>query len=198
MELVLASASERRKDLLKRLTNNFKIEVSNFDENTVSFNSSPEQYVMSIAEGKALSIGACIKKDAVVIGCDTAVFMDGKVLGKPLNKANAFEMLRYLSGHTHQVYSGIVLYNTFSKEMMRDFVKTDVTFSEIDDDLIVKYIETGEPLDKAGAYGIQGLGGIFVEKINGCYYNVVGLPLNKLNNMLRRMGVNLLKGSAVW
>lgn len=191
MELVLASASERRKELLQRLTNNFSVQVSYFDESTVSFNGDCGGYVISIAEGKALSTGSRINKDTVIIGCDTAVFIDGKVLGKPLDKENAFEMLKCLSGRTHQVYSGIALYDTVSKKMFSDFVKTDVNFSELSDAVILKYINTGEPLDKAGAYGIQGLGGVFVKEINGCYYNVVGLPLNKLNYMLGKMGVNL-------
>lgn len=191
MELVLASASDRRKELLARLTSSFEILVSDFDETSVDFSGDSGQYVMSIAEGKALGSASCISMDAVVIGCDTAVFIDGKILGKPKDRDDAFKMLKHLSGRTHQVYSGIALYNTQSKKKLKDYVKTEVTFSRLSDDEILKYINTGEPMDKAGAYGIQGLGGVFVEKIDGCYYNVVGLPLNKLNCMLGRMGVNL-------
>jgi septum formation protein len=191
MNLVLASASDRRRELLHRLTNSFEIHVSDFDETSVDFSGDSEQYVMDIAEGKALSSASCIDKDAVVIGCDTAVFVDGKVLGKPIDEEDAFKMLKHLSNCTHEVYSGIALYNTRSKEILKDYVKTEVTFSSLSDNMILKYIDTGEPMDKAGAYGIRGFGGVFIERINGCYYNVVGLPLNKLNYMLGKMGVNL-------
>ena len=117
--------------------------------------------------------------------------MEDKVLGKPADKEEAFNMLKLLSGKIHQVYSGLAVYNTLTKELITDYVCTEVKFSTIPDEVITSYIETGEPMDKAGAYGIQGYGGIFVEKIHGCYYNVVGLPLNKLYNMLGKMGVNL-------
>lgn len=191
MKLFLASTSERRKELLERLTDNFYIESSNFDETTVIFRRNCADYVMDLAEGKACSTGLRLEEEGIVIGCDTVVFADNKVLGKPHDKADAFDMLKLLSGRTHQVYSGIALYNTFSKKLVRDYVITDVTFSSLSDETIIKYIDTGEPMDKAGAYGIQGFGGVFVERINGCYYNVVGLPINKLNSMLRDMGVNL-------
>ena len=191
MNYVLASASERRKELLKRLVPNFKAIVSGFNEDTVIFNGSFSQYVMNISEGKVADVRDKLKDDAVIIGCDTIVAFKNQVMGKPKSESEAFQMLTQLSGNTHQVYSGITVYNTADNEMKRDFVCTDVKFSDLSDSEIRAYIKTGEPMDKAGAYGIQGYGGLFVEKINGCYYNVVGLPLNKLNYILREMGVNL-------
>ena len=191
MNYVLASASERRKELLKRLVPNFKAIVSGFNEDTVIFNGSFSQYVMNISEGKVADVKDKLKDDAVIIGCDTIVAFKNQVMGKPKSESEAFQMLTQLSGNTHQVYSGITVYNTADNEMKRDFVCTDVKFSDLSDSEIRAYIKTGEPMDKAGAYGIQGYGGLFVEKINGCYYNVVGLPLNKLNYILREMGVNL-------
>jgi len=188
---VLASASERRKELLKRLVPNFKAIVSGFNEDTVIFNGSFSQYVMNISEGKVADVKDKLKDDAVIIGCDTIVAFKNQVMGKPKSESEAFQMLTQLSGNTHQVYSGITVYNTADNEMKRDFVCTDVKFSDLSDSEIRAYIKTGEPMGKAGAYGIQGYGGLFVEKINGCYYNVVGLPLNKLNYILREMGVNL-------
>ncbi|QAT39580.1 Maf-like protein [Clostridium sp. JN-9] len=191
MNYVLASASERRKELLKRLVPNFKAIVSGFNEDTVIFNGSFSQYVMNISEGKVADVKDKLKDDAVIIGCDTIVAFKNQVMGKPKSESEAFQMLTQLSGNTHQVYSGITVYNTADNEMKRDFVCTDVKFSDLSDSEIRAYIKTGEPMGKAGAYGIQGYGGLFVEKINGCYYNVVGLPLNKLNYILREMGVNL-------
>ncbi|MDF2884347.1 MAG: septum formation protein Maf [Clostridiaceae bacterium] len=191
MNYVLASASERRKELLKRLVPNFKAIVSEFDEDTIGFNGDFPQYVMDISEGKVADIKNKLKGDTVIIGCDTIVAFKNKVMGKPKSESEAFQMLKQLSGNTHQVYSGITVYNTENNKMKKSFVCTDVKFSNLSDDEIKTYIKTGEPMDKAGAYGIQGYGGVFVEKINGCYYNVVGLPLNKLNYILREMGVNL-------
>lgn len=192
MNIILASASERRKELLKRIVDDFQIVVSNFDENKIEFEGDCGSYVVELAKGKALNVVATLdKQEDIIIASDTVVFLDNKVLGKPRDKQEAFNMLKSLSGKTHQVYSGIAIYNTIKEEIITDYVCTEVKFSNIPDDIILKYIESGEPMDKAGAYGIQGYGGVFVEKINGCYYNVVGLPLNKLYFLLKEMGVNL-------
>lgn len=191
MEIVLASASSRRQELLNRLTENFKIIVSDFDEDSVKFDGECDCYVMKIAEGKASKVCEYIKDEAIVIGCDTIVAFEGMILGKPKDENEAFDMLKLLSGKTHQVYSGIAIINMENGNINRDFVCTDVKFDNLSDEQIKEYIENGEYKDKAGAYGIQGYGGIFVEEIHGCYYNVVGLPLNKLSKMLKGMGVNL-------
>jgi septum formation protein len=192
VDLILASASERRHELLKRLTDKFSIIVSDFDEESVIFKGDCEEYVKEIAKGKAIDVSNGLHRDAVVIGCDTVVLLNNKVLGKPKNGEEAYKMLKSLSGNIHQVYSGLAVYDTLSNKSIEVSVKTDVKFSILTDKEIEKYIDSGEPMDKAGAYGIQGLGGIFVEEIHGCYYNVVGLPINKLNSVLREMGVNLV------
>lgn len=127
----------------------------------------------------------------LVIGCDTLVAFNNKILGKPKDKKDAFEMLQALSGNEHEVYSGLAILDVKSNKIIKDFVCTKVKFSKLTSLQIEKYVNTGDPMDKAGAYGIQGKAGVFVENINGCYYNVVGLPLNKLNSMLMEMGVNL-------
>lgn len=191
MKLVLASASERRQELLRRITSNFDIIVSNFDEEKVGFQGSCGEYVMNLAQGKAEDVAHKVNNGAIVIGCDTIVSFKEHVLGKPKNESEAFSMLKLLNGSIHQVYSGIAVIDTKTKNVKIDYVCTDVKFSSLSDEEIRNYIATGEPRDKAGAYGIQGFGGVFVEEITGDYYNVVGLPLNKLNKMLKEMGVNL-------
>jgi septum formation protein len=197
MEIILASASERRQELLKRITEDFKIIVSDFDEASVSFHGNCGAYVKALAEGKARNAAEKLAGEDknIIIGCDTIVSINNKVLGKPKSKEEAFSMLTELSGKKHEVYSGIALFNTENKKIITDFQCTEVFFSHLEEEDIIYYIQTGEPMDKAGAYGIQGKAGIFVEKIHGCYYNVVGLPLNKLSFMLREMGVNLRKGA---
>lgn len=185
MEIILASASERRKELLKRIVSDYEVITSNFDESEIKFHGNAEEYVMKLAEGKALAVARNFpKSNKIVIGCDTAVFFEEKVLGKPQNKQDAFEMLSMLSGNIHKVYSGLAVVDISKNIVKKEYVCTEVKFSKLSDDQILNYIKTGEPMDKAGAYGIQGYGGIFVEKINGCYYNVVGLPINKLYQML--------------
>lgn len=187
MKYILASASERRQELLHRIVNDFDIIISNFDEDSVRVGKNVEEYVIEIAEGKAIDVIKNINEDAVVISADTIVTLDNKILGKPKDENHAFEMLKLLSGKTHRVYSAVVVINTKNKKVEKKCLYTEVKFSEITDEEIKQYIETREPLDKAGSYGIQGYGGIFVEKINGCYYNVVGLPLNSLNKMIKNV-----------
>jgi septum formation protein len=191
MDLILASASERRCELLKRITDDFKIIISGFDEESVIFEGDCEEYVKKIAEGKAIDVSKGLQENSIIIGCDTVVFFDNKVLGKPKDREDAFNMLSNLSGNTHQVYSGLAIYDTRSNSSLVTSVKTEVKFSKLTKKAIEDYIDSGEPMDKAGAYGIQGFGGVFVEEIHGCYYNVVGLPINKLNSLLRDLGVNL-------
>ncbi|MGO5072667.1 Maf-like protein [Clostridium sporogenes] len=191
--IILASASQRRQELLKRILGNFQIIVSDFDESSISFKNNIPSYVMNLAEGKARSVSKKImdQDNSLIIGCDTIVAFNNRILGKPKDKKDAFEMLQALSGNEHEVYSGLAILDIKSNKIIKDFVCTKVKFSKLTLSQIEKYINTGDPMDKAGAYGIQGKAGIFVENINGCYYNVVGLPLNKLNSMLMEMGVNL-------
>ncbi|MBW9144342.1 Maf-like protein [Clostridium sp. CM027] len=191
MDIILASASLRRVELLKKITSNFKVIVSDFEESDVLFSANCGDYVMALAKGKAVAVCSSVKKPAVIIGCDTIVYFKGKVLGKPKNNKRAFQMISDLSDNTHEVYTGIAVINTETQEISTEYVCTEVKFSKLSSIEINNYIEKGESLDKAGAYGIQGAASLFVEEIKGCYYSVVGLPVNKLYFMLREMGVNL-------
>lgn len=191
MNIILASASERRKELLKRIVPDFKIMVSDFDEEAVEFSGDPRQYVETLALGKAMKVKDNLKGNSLIIGCDTIVYSKGKVLGKPKDKDEAFQMLKNLSDNVHQVYSGLAVIRTDSIITKVESVCTEVYFSKLTDAEILSYVNSEEPYDKAGAYGIQGKAGVFVYKIDGCYYNVVGLPLNCLYYMLKEMGVNL-------
>lgn len=192
MKIVLASSSVRRKQLLGKLVDNFDVFAGGFPEESVVFDGNCETYVMDLASGKAEAVCSKMReRNAIIIGCDTVVYFKGNILGKPRDKDEAFNMLKSLSANKHQVYSGIAVIDKASEIMKKDFVKTTVRFSNISDEQIKKYLKTAEYKDKAGAYGIQGYGGVFVSEIHGCYYNVVGLPLNRLHEMLTGMGVNL-------
>lgn len=191
MNIVLASGSPRRQELLKRITEDFQIEVSDFDESSIEFQGDIDKYVCELAEGKARDVLNKFQDENIIIGCDTIVYLNGKILGKPSDRDNAAMMLRELSGKTHEVYSGIVLINSKTNKTIKKSVSTEVKFTELSDDMIFKYVESGQSDGKAGAYGIQDNGAIFVESINGCYYNVVGLSLNTVFLLLREMGVNL-------
>ncbi len=187
LKFILASASERRKELLSRIVRDFEVRVSDFDEDSVQVNNDIEKYVKILSEGKAKSVALNCSKDSIIIGADTIVVIDNKVLGKPKDKNDAFRMLKALSNNVHRVYSGVTVINNTTKVIKSECLYTEVYFSELSDEEIWKYIETEECLDKAGAYGIQGFGGVFVKRINGCYYNVVGLPLNLLNKMIKEI-----------
>ena len=187
LKFILASASERRKDLLSRIVSNCEVKISNFDEEKVEVSTNIENYVKTLAEGKAKDVALNCDNDSIIIGADTIVVIGDNILGKPKDKNHAFEMLKLLSNNVHRVYSGVAVINNQKNIMKSECLYTEVYFSEISDDEIWRYIESGECLDKAGAYGIQGYGGVFAEKINGCYYNVVGLPLNLLNKMIKNV-----------
>lgn len=199
MKLVLASASPRRRELLKNITEDFITIVSDFDESSIENTRDVGDYVMTLAESKAQSTLNKIKEESLlkdedeifIIGCDTVVSIDGEILGKPKNSEEAFNMLSRLSGRTHKVYSGIAVIDIKNNLTRKDFLYTDVKFSNLSREAILNYIACGEYKDKAGAYGIQGKASIFVEEIKGCYYNVVGLPINRLYKILLEMGVNL-------
>ena len=187
LKFILASASERRKELLSRIVKDFEVRVSDFDEESVQVNDDIEKYVKMLSEGKAKSVALNYGSDSIIIGADTIVVIDNKVLGKPKDKNDAFRMLKSLSNNVHRVYSGVTVINNSTKVIKSECLYTEVYFSELSDEEIWNYIDTGECLDKAGAYGIQGFGGVFVKSINGCYYNVVGLPLNLLNKMIKEI-----------
>lgn len=192
MKVILASKSPRRHEILQKLVEDFKVVESNFDESTINFNGDVEEYVKDLSRNKAIEVSKEINEPSIVIAADTVVFQDGKVLEKPKCEDDAFSMLSSLSGNTHKVYSGICLINTEDGTVISDYDCTEVRFSDLTPRQIRNYINSGEPMDKAGAYGIQGLGGAFVEGINGCYYNVMGLPLNKLYKALEKYNITIL------
>ncbi|AQW24688.1 Maf-like protein [Clostridium perfringens] len=192
MKVILASKSPRRFEILEKIVKEFEVVQSNFDENTINFKGDIEKYVKDLSRNKAIEVSKRLNEPSIVIAADTVVFQDGKVLEKPKNEEDAFSMLSSLSGNTHKVYSGICLINTYDDTVVTDCDCTEVRFSELNPRQIRNYINSGEPMDKAGAYGIQGLGGAFVEGIKGCYYNVMGLPLNKLYKALENYDITIL------
>ena len=153
----------------------------NEDEETFTF---PENQVLELSRMKA-SVVAETAHEGVVVAADTVVAVGDKIFGKPKDAKDARKMLRQLSGRTHEVYTGFTILDTFTYATHNDFEKTEVTFREIDEDEIETYVKTEDPLDKAGAYGIQDQSAVFVTKINGCFYNVVGLPITKFYLRLR-------------
>lgn len=189
--IILASASPRRIEMLKALDLEFEIVPSDFDE--VIVQKSPQELVNELAMGKAQEVAARIGNDCVIIAADTIVYNDDEIFGKPKSRHDAFRMLEKLSGNTHSVLTGVCLIDTANGKMIVDHEETKVYFKNLTTDEIESYIASGETDDKAGAYAIQGLGSLFVKKIDGCYFNVVGLPIYKLNILLGEMGVNLLK-----
>ncbi|ABG87703.1 Maf-like protein [Clostridium perfringens] len=192
MKVILASKSPRRVEILEKIVKEFEVVQSNFDENTIDFKGDVEKYVKDLSRNKAIEVSKRLNEPSIVIAADTVVFQNGKVLEKPKSEEDAFSMLSSLSGNTHKVYSGICLINTYDDTVVTDCDCTEVKFSELNPRQIRNYINSGEPMDKAGAYGIQGLGGAFVERIEGCYYNVMGLPLNKLYKALENYDITIL------
>jgi septum formation protein len=191
MRIILASNSPRRKEILSQLGIKYETISSEYEEKAID--TEPEELVMRFSEGKAMSIAKNIKEEALVIGSDTIVYKDGKILGKPKDEEDAYDMLKSLSGVFHTVISGISVIRTPSLHKITTFEKTAVKFKELTEDEIHYYISTKEPMDKAGAYAIQGIGSLLVEKINGCYFNVMGLPVYKLSKVLEDFGYKLLQ-----
>ena len=191
MKLILASKSPRRRELLQRLNYPFDIILSDVDESLIPFDGSAEDYCRSLADLKSKNI-ASHYPNSLVIGADTIVVVEGQVLEKPYDKDQALQMLKTLSAKTHQVFTGVSL-NWINKNIQHQFAEmTQVTFREIDSADIDHYIETCLPYDKAGAYGIQDWSAVFVDKIHGCYDNVVGFPLSRFYQELKKLGINLL------
>jgi len=186
--LVLASTSPRRRELLGVLGLPFEVAPSDFDEDSIPVGAlKPGEWVMRLAEGKARAVAARTEGDAIVIGADTTVVLDGDTLNKPQDDADARRMLRRLSGQTHTVFTGLCLAETRNGALVRvasDFAQTSVTFAPLSHAVIDAYVATGEPRDKAGAYGIQGKALAFIPGIQGDYFNVVGLPLEVLYRLL--------------
>lgn len=187
MRVVLASASPRRRELLSALFDRFDVLPGNVDEEE-HFTGSAGEGAERVARVKAEAV-AKIAPDALVIAADTSVAVEGTVLQKPSDASDARRMLRLLSGRTHQVVTGVAVCT--GKQSLSGVETTEVDFAPMTDEQICAYIATGEPMDKAGAYGIQGRASIFISGIRGCYFNVVGLPLFRLNRLLQDLGVEV-------
>lgn len=184
--LILASQSPRRRELLTQLGVKFSQRSVDIDE-TPYQGEAPSQYVIRMAEEKAIAGWQRENTNSVVLGSDTSVIAQGEILGKPKNKADAVRMLTMLSDTTHQVITAVAVKTcTLQKSVL---VETDVTFGPLTEQCIDWYWQTGEPQDKAGSYGIQGLGGQFVKQIKGSYSAVVGLPLYETKLLLKEIGI---------
>ena len=182
--IILASASPRRQELLSLICEDFSVEPADIDE-TIEEEIELEKKPEYLAVKKAKHIQGNNHYDDIVIGCDTGVFLDGIMLGKPSSESNAAEMLRSLSGRKHKVITGCTL--LYKAGCISFSQTTEVEFFELADKEIIDYIATGEPMDKAGAYGIQGKGTVLVKGIVGDFYNVVGLPVAMLNKKLKEI-----------
>lgn len=187
--IILASGSPRRRELLHNIGVKCEIIPSTFEENLDPKSFTPDAFVTETAKFKVLEVAERLSSDVrspdLIIGCDTTVALGGTMLGKPSNKENAFEMLSMLSGKAHTVYTGVVL-KTPSKTV--SFCEsTKVYFAKLSPEVIKSYIETGEPMDKAGGYGIQSIGGSLIEKIDGDYFTVMGLPLCSLSKHILQL-----------
>jgi septum formation protein len=188
--IVLASASPRRKELLEKIGLKIQVDISDFPEK-MSRDLPPEGLVKFNSIGKA-GLVASKYADAIIIAADTIGVLDNHLIGKPQNAEEAVKTLQNLSGKTHRVITGLTVIDTASGKMITRTIETQVHIKELTLQEIQSYVQSGEPLDKAGAYAIQGLGALMVEKITGDYYNVVGLPLNALSDSLKELGVILL------
>ncbi len=184
MGLILASGSPRRRELLRQAGIEFEVRVSDIAEE-IQPGEQPEEYARRVAREKATHVAAASPRGSLVLGADTVVVIDGETLGKPLDAPDARRMLALLAGRTHRVLTGVCLVRAPEEIVALDHETTLVTFRELDDDEIRAYVESGEPMDKAGAYAIQGLASKFVTRISGCYSNVVGLPVARVYEMLR-------------
>lgn len=195
-EFILASSSPRRQDLLKMLNLNFQVFPADIDEH-ITKQLNPPDYVTLLSKTKAKVVYSKItpiKSDVIILAADTIVVFNGEILNKPVSKENAYLMLKKLSGQTHQVFTGYTLIkggivdNIRSITEVSNFQVSLVTFAQLSDEEINDYIDTGSPMDKAGAYGIQeDFGSVFVSNIDGDYYNIVGLPLQKLYQDLKEI-----------
>lgn len=189
MRIILASNSPRRKEILSHLKIPYEVISSDYEESEKV--SDPYKLAMLFAQNKAENVAKKIKDEALVIGADTIVYKN-EIMGKPKDRYDAVEMLKKLSASTHSVITGISVIKTPKMIIATDYEETLVKFKKLTLDEINAYVDSGEPMDKAGAYAIQGLGSLLVERIEGCYFNVVGLPVYKLSVMLEKFGYKCL------
>ncbi|NWF50752.1 MAG: septum formation protein Maf [Ignavibacteriaceae bacterium] len=186
--IILASSSPRREKLLQQLNLKFRVEKVEVDESRLK-GERPIQMVKRLAMMKLVK-AISHSVEGVIITADTIVVLNNEVLGKPSTKKDAFKTLKKLSGKRHFVYTGFAVYNTFTNKLVNSYEKTSVYFRKMSNAEIQDYINTGSPMDKAGAYGIQDdFGAVFIQKICGCYYNVVGLPLTKVYRAIQEVSI---------
>ncbi len=188
--LILASASPRRRALLAALGLEFRVSVSNAEE---SFDGAPAEMVVANARAKCRDVAKTIEPGPVVLAADTLVFLGEHVLGKPADRAEARAMLAKLSGNTHQVLTGLSLVDTQTGRTAEGYESTDVTFRDLEPEEIHTFVDAVNPVDRAGAYTVDGPGSLLVARYNGCYHNVLGLPIIRLDCLLRQLGHNLFQ-----
>jgi septum formation protein len=189
--IILASRSPRRKELLHQIGLDFSVDPADVDERVLP-DETPEGYTLRVALGKARGVAARAQA-GLVIAADTIVVLDGEFLGKPVDTQDAERMLARLSGKAHRVITGVAVMDAATGKTFSRTSTTRVLFRSLTSQEITSYAATGEPLDKAGAYGIQGMGALLIEGIDGCYSNVVGLPISMLGELLRDFGVDLAR-----
>lgn len=196
MRIILASASPRRSDLLTQMGLKFEVIPSEQEEKVVD-DLPPHRLAEELALKKVESVAKRVQGCALIIGADTIVVKGDKVLGKPKDEDEAFRMLMELQGQVHEVITGLAVMEVPARKCVTAYEKTVVEMASLTCQEVEGYIRTREPMDKAGAYGIQGLGGMLIKRIEGCYYNVVGLPIHRLWMILKEFGVEVFTGQAV-
>ncbi len=195
MRIILASASPRRRELLEAVGLEFEVIPSAVAEDNHAANTSRDETVVQNALAKARDVAARLEDAAVVIGADTLVFAGDRTLGKPASLDDARDMLRLLSGTTHQVYTGVAVVCTSNGQQATGYEATAVTFRDLSDTDIDSYLAKIDPLDRAGAYTVDGAGSLLAEMFDGCFYNVLGLPMVLLDTLLRQFGISLFGNS---
>lgn len=194
-KLILASASPRRKDLLTQIGLEFEAYPADIDETSIGYTDAGK-YAEEMSRRKALMVAEKFYdipgEEHLILGADTTVEIDGNILGKPQDYADAVRMLETIQGKWHRVITGITLVNAGTREVITDSEVTRVKIRPMTPEMIRAYLKTGESLDKAGAYGAQGFGSLIVERVEGCFFNVIGLPLHKLSLLLERQGIGML------
>ena len=189
-KLILASASPRREKILKKLNLQFTVVPSKVDESIYS-HLNPEKMVQELASLKAREVSKLVE-DTLIIAADTIIVNNQKVLGKPETEKGAIKMLKKLRGGNHKVITGLAVYSIPEKKEITDIDRTKVYMSYMSDEEIKKYVSTGEPMGKSGSYAVQGLGSVFVERIEGSYFTVMGLPVHKLARILNDFSINII------
>ncbi|HOK43977.1 MAG TPA: Maf family protein [Thermoclostridium caenicola] len=194
-KLILASASPRRKDLLTQIGLEFEAYPADIDETSIGYTDAGK-YAEEMSRRKALMVAEKFYdipgEEYLILGADTTVEIDGNILGKPQDYADAVRMLETIQGKWHRVITGITLVNAGTREVITDSEVTRVKIRPMTPEMIRAYLKTGESMDKAGAYGAQGFGSLIVERVEGCFFNVIGLPLHKLSLLLERQGIGML------